>query len=124
VIVTLAERWAGPYKITKIISSNAVELELLPTMRIHPVVNVSRVKPWKRPMEGQVLPPPPPVEVEGEKEYEVEEVLESRCHRGMTQYLVKWKGYTTEHNMWEPALNLENAQAKVKAFSIEDTSQQ
>ena len=72
----LMERWAGPYKITKIVLSNAVELELLPTMKIHPVVNVSHVKPWKAPMEGQNKPAPLPIEIEGEEEYEVEEVLD------------------------------------------------
>jgi hypothetical protein len=54
----LMERWAGPYKITKIVSSNAIELELPPSMKICPVVNVSRMKPWKQPMEGQSKPAP------------------------------------------------------------------
>ena len=39
----LMERFVGPYKIKKIISSNAVELELPSTVKIHPVVNVSRI---------------------------------------------------------------------------------
>jgi len=36
------EQFVGPYKIKAIISSNIVELELLPTIKIHLVVNVSR----------------------------------------------------------------------------------
>jgi len=39
----LTERFVGPYKIKKIISSNAVELELPSTVKIYPVVNVSRI---------------------------------------------------------------------------------
>jgi len=39
----LMERFVGPYKIKKIISTNAVELELLATIKIHPVVNISRI---------------------------------------------------------------------------------
>jgi len=39
----LMERFVGPYKIKKIVSSNAVELELPSTVRIHLVVNVSRI---------------------------------------------------------------------------------
>jgi len=39
----LMERFVGPYKIKKIVSSNAVELELLSTIKIHLVVNVSRI---------------------------------------------------------------------------------
>jgi len=38
------ERFVGPYKIKKIVSMNAVELELPATIKIHPVVNVSRIQ--------------------------------------------------------------------------------
>jgi len=40
----LMERFIGPYKIKKIVSSNTVELELPSTVRIYPVVNVSRIQ--------------------------------------------------------------------------------
>ena len=33
----------GPYRVKKIISLNIVELKLLSTIKIHPVVNVSRI---------------------------------------------------------------------------------
>jgi len=39
----LTEHFVGPYKVKGIISSNAIELELPKTIKIHPVVNVSRV---------------------------------------------------------------------------------
>jgi len=39
----LTERFVGPYKVKGIVSSNAIELELLDSIKIHPVVNVSRV---------------------------------------------------------------------------------
>ena len=39
----LTERFVGPYKVQKIVSSNAVKLELPSTVKIHPVVNVSRI---------------------------------------------------------------------------------
>jgi len=39
----LMERFISLYKIKKIILSNIVELELPSTVRIHPVVNVSRI---------------------------------------------------------------------------------
>jgi len=37
----LTECFVGPYKVKAIISSNAIELDLPSTVRIHPVVNVS-----------------------------------------------------------------------------------
>jgi len=40
----LTERFVGPYKIKEIISSNVVKLELPSTVRIHLVVNVSRIR--------------------------------------------------------------------------------
>jgi len=40
----LTEQFVGPYKIKAIISSNVVELDLLTTIKIHLVVNVSRIK--------------------------------------------------------------------------------
>jgi len=39
----LTERFIGPYRVKEIISSNAVKLELPSTVKIHPVVNVSRI---------------------------------------------------------------------------------
>jgi len=39
----LTERFVGPYKIKEVVSSNTVKLELPTTVKIHPVVNVSRV---------------------------------------------------------------------------------
>jgi len=39
----LTERFVGPYKVRKIISSNMVKLKLPSTVKIHLVVNVSRI---------------------------------------------------------------------------------
>jgi len=40
----LIERFIGSYKIKKIVSSNVVELKLPSTVKIHSVVNVSRIQ--------------------------------------------------------------------------------
>jgi len=48
-------------------------------------------------------PPPPPIIVDGELEWKVEEVLDSRWHRRRFQFLIKWKGFSREHNFWEVA---------------------
>jgi len=39
----LTKRFVEPYKIKKIVLSNAVKLELLSIIKIHLVVNVSRI---------------------------------------------------------------------------------
>jgi len=72
----LTEKFIGPYMVKNIVSENAVELELLALLRIHPVVNVRRIVKYREQVEGQKKIPLPPVEVAGEKEYEVEEFLD------------------------------------------------
>jgi len=48
----LTECFVGPYKVKGIVSSNAIELELSKSIRIHPVVNVSRIRLYKPQVEG------------------------------------------------------------------------
>jgi len=62
------KRFVGPYKVKAIISSNAIELELPSMVKIHPVVNVSRVQKYKLQVEGQKKEAPQPVVIEGEEE--------------------------------------------------------
>ena len=97
-------------------SENVVELELPASLRIHLVVNVRRIVKYREQVEGQKKIPPPPVEVAGEKEYEVEEILDRQERREKTKYLVKWKGYTAEENTWEGLENLKNTRGKVEEF--------
>ena len=94
----LMEKFIGLYMIKKIVSENAVKLKLPAVLRIHLVVNVRRVVKYKEQIEGQKKIPPPPVKVAGEKEYEVEEILDKQEKRGKMKYLVKWKEYTVEGN--------------------------
>jgi hypothetical protein len=62
------EQWLGPYDITKTIGDNAVKLHLPKTMHIHPVVNISRVHPYKKFLEGQTSIRPGPVKVTEDRE--------------------------------------------------------
>ena len=95
----LTEKFIGPYVVKKIMSENAVELELPASLKVHLVVNVRRLVKYREQVKGQKKIPPPPVKVAGKKEYEVEEILDRQERRGKTKYLVKWKGYTVEKNI-------------------------
>ena len=64
----LTERFVSPYKIKEVISSNAVKLELPSTVRIHLVVNISRICRYIGQVEGQKKKQPAPVIIEGEEE--------------------------------------------------------
>ena len=87
----VATTYIGPYvvKKMKIISENAVELELLVLLRIHLVVNMRRIVKYQEQVERQKKIPPPSIEVAGEKEYEVEKILDKRERRGKPKYLVR-----------------------------------
>jgi len=72
----LTERFVRPYKIKGIVSSNIIELELPKTIKIHPIVNVSRVRLYKPQVKGQKKTPSKPVIIEEEEEFEVEKINE------------------------------------------------
>ena len=48
----LTERYVGPYMIEEVVSTNAVKLQLPSSIRIHLVVNVSRIVRYKEQMKG------------------------------------------------------------------------
>jgi len=107
------------YQVKRIISINAIELDLPSTVKIHPVVDVSRVCRYKDQVEGQKKEQPAPVIIKEEEEYKVEKILNKKKFRGKNQYLVQWKGYTVEEDTWEPRENLGNAEDLVREFKEE-----
>jgi len=84
----LVDRYIGPYTIEEVISTNAVKLRLPTSMRIHPVVNVSRIVRYKEQVEGQKKEKGKPIEIEGVEEWEIEKILNKRKIRGKDKYLV------------------------------------
>jgi len=115
----LTERFVGPYKIKEIVSSNAVKLELPSTVRIHPVVNISRIRQYIGQVEGQRKEQLAPVIIEEEEEWEVKRILNKRKVRRRDKYLVRWKGFTAESDTWEGRENLKNAKEAIEEFEKE-----
>ncbi|KAG4072620.1 hypothetical protein HA402_004709 [Bradysia odoriphaga] len=54
------------------------------------------------------------------EQYEVEKVLKKRTRKGKTEYLIKWLGYPSTSNSWEPSKNLDPA----LLASIEETEKE
>jgi len=100
----LSHRRLGPFEIECQVGLLAYHLKLPCRMRqLHPVFNIVKLSAaLEDPILGrkpQTLPPP--IVIDGEEEWEVEEILDSRWHRRRFQFLVKWKGFSREHNSWE-----------------------
>ena len=74
----LTECFVESYKIKGIVSSNVVELELPSSIRIHSVVNVSRVHLYKPQVEGQKKVLPKPVIIKEKEEFKAEKILNKR----------------------------------------------
>ena len=57
----------------------------------------------KKDTARMVMPAPAPL---SPVEYEVDKIMDTRRHRGIKQYRVKWKGFGDDMNTWEPEANL------------------
>ena len=102
-MVKLAPKRHGPFKVTRVLSPINYQLELPPQWKIHDVFHVDLLTPYhETEVHGANFTQPPPDLIDGEEEYEVEEILDSRRYgRGRkVQYLVKWKGYPSSDNQW------------------------
>ena len=112
----------SPFKILDLIGESKLtfKLNLLLHWRIHSMFHVSLLEPYHpnciEGQEQQQPPPPPPEVIEGETEYNVKEVLDSRIRHGKLEYLVDWVGYLLEERTWELAENLLHANEAVATF--------
>ena len=112
----LSQLYAGPFEVTEVVSRNAIRLKLPPTMKIHPVLNVSRLKLYydgdkAYPKRKELYSPEPPVFNDKRQElYEVDTILKRRERRSgkniKVEYLVKWMGYDASENLWVPEWSL------------------
>jgi len=116
----LMERYVGPYAIEEVVLSNAVKLQLPSSMRIHPVINVSRIVRYKEQVKGQKREEGKLVEIKGVEEWEVEKILNKKKIRGVEKYLIQWKEFTVEGDTWERRENLKNAEELIKEFEQEE----
>lgn len=99
--------YVGPFPITARPGPSTATLQLPPTLRIHPTVNVRFLKPYATSPTTPAPPPPVGATARGEKLWEVEKIVGERTRRGRTQYRVRWKGYGVQGDTWEPANEME-----------------
>ena len=108
----------------KLVGPNTVELCLPRSMRIHPVINISCVKPYHECLPGQPMSAPGPSTIteDREEEYKVDYIVDSRYKGKRLAYLVHWKGWSDTDHTWEPLGNLGNAAGAVCDFHVSHPS--
>lgn len=102
----LLPKYLGPFPVSEVINPVAYRLELPACMKCHNVFHSSLLLKYRS--NGTIQPPPLPLEFddgEGGEWFAIDTILDMRTvgrgrGRAVTQYLVKWKGYGDEHNMW------------------------
>ncbi|CAK9782871.1 unnamed protein product [Cutaneotrichosporon oleaginosum] len=106
----LSQHRIGPLKIiapTK--SPLAWVLELPAGLNVTPIFNVSLLEPVQEGHPGQFQDEPPLIEIDGEQEYQLDFILDSRVDpedSSNYQYLCKWRDYSDAENSWEPYDNV------------------
>lgn len=107
----------GPFPILEKVGTRSYRLQLPKTMKVHPVFHVDLLEKYHPdPIPGRTPRPLPPVVVDGEEEFVVEYILDSRLFKGQLQYFVHWKNYSVSDRSWEPAQYLKNAPDLVAEF--------
>jgi hypothetical protein len=97
---------------------------------VHPVFHVACVRPYhKRPGYNPEWRPPPLVHnPDGSVEWEVQAILDHKVRaisgthgapqpsKRITHFLVRWRGWSPEHDTWEPVAHLANSPDLVMAY--------
>jgi RNase H-like domain found in reverse transcriptase/Reverse transcriptase (RNA-dependent DNA polymerase)/Integrase zinc binding domain/Retroviral aspartyl protease/Chromo (CHRromatin Organisation MOdifier) domain len=107
----LMPKFCGPFAIQTRINEVTYRLELSAPMLargIHNAFHAKLLRPYHPDTQFDRTPVvPTPVQFpDGHTEYEVDQIIRFRLHRGKPQYLVHWKGYEDHENSWVPAADL------------------
>ena len=113
----LGPKQLGPFEVTEVLSDVDYCLALPPALRLDDVFHVDCLSPYKgNEVNGLTPPPPDPVTIDGEEEYEVDHIRDSKMFGRTLKYLVCWKGYGEGEDTWEPLSNLANSPQVVEDF--------
>ena len=97
---------AGPFPITKVVGKRAFRVQLTEGSQAHPTFHVQLLELYQvSHEESRRQKPPTPDPIDGELNYVVREIVESRRDNRkkgkLIEHLVLWEGYPNEEGTWE-----------------------
>ena len=103
----LTSKYCGPFTVEKRISDSTYKLVFPPNLHAHPVVNVANMKPFVTTDRfNRTYAPPPLYRDEEGVFYEPLSIVSHRKRGPITEYRIRWKGYSPDEDTWEPASHL------------------
>ena len=131
-------RWAGPCRIIELVGTRAARLQLPSTLKslgIHDVFHFSSLKPYTDAHFNEVSTEPElRPSTDSQEVFEVEAIIDyRRTHtpasdsvggtpRKGPHYLVRWKGYSSKHDLWLPLSELNQCLDKVAEYLFQRAS--
>jgi len=112
----LSDKRLGPYEIVDKVGSSSYRVRLPGNTRKYNVFNEALLTPYHEPPTHRRDERPAPEIIDDAEEHEVESILDSRRRGRGYQFLIKWKGFPTSENTWEPERNLTNCSELLEDF--------
>jgi hypothetical protein len=119
----LQPRWRGPFTVLEYdedTQNYTVRMDARMYRRKQGVFHCSVVKPFEENDDerfpGRANVKPAPILINEQSEWEVDAILDYRMRYGRGQFLVRWVGYPSSENSWEPVEGLEHADEMIQAW--------